>query len=32
MSFKKMLMKKEGYFEVAVGSQDEYWIKAVDIF
>ena len=30
MLSKKVTMKKERDFEVAVGTQDEFWIQAVD--
>ena len=31
MLYKKMIMKKERDSEVAVGTQDKFWIQAVDI-
>ena len=31
MLSKKVTMKKERDFEVAVGTQDEFWIQAVDL-
>ena len=31
MLSKKVTMKKKRDFEVAVGTQDEFWIQAVDL-
>ena len=31
MLSKKVTLKKERDFEVAVGTQDEFWIQAVDL-
>ena len=31
MLYKKMAIKKERDFEVAIGTQDEFWIQAVDL-